>query len=70
MHFILQVDCELSPIDWSLAKCSVTCGSGVKTLKRKVSRLALYGGKDCIGNLTVTQECEMDDCPGNKILYF
>ena len=68
VHFFDLVDCKLSPIDWSLTECSATCGEGMKTLKRKVLQPALYGGNDCEGNLTITQKCKMDVCPGIDIL--
>ena len=66
--FIDLVDCKLSPVDWSSTECSSTCGEGTKTLKRKVLQPALHGGKDCDGNLTVTQKCEMEVCPGIDLL--
>ena len=63
------VDCKLSPIDWSITECSATCGEGIKTLKREVLQPALNGGKDCEGNLTITQKCDMEVCPGIEIYY-
>ena len=64
---LLTVDCEWSSWgEWTL--CSVTCGLGVKTSTRSISKLALYGGKDCEGNYITTESCSMDSCPGIK--YF
>ena len=49
--------------------CSVTCGSGIRTLYRLCSNPSpgLYGD-DCPGNSTDVVECELDPCRGNIIL--
>ena len=69
LTFIDLVDCKLSPIDWSITECSATCGEGIKTLKRKILQPALNGGKDCDGNLTITQKCDMEVCPGIDVIF-
>ena len=61
------VDCEWSPITvWS--ECSKTCGWGIKTSERTISRHALNGGKECSGDTIQTEKCKLRDCPGKKII--
>uniref|UniRef100_A0A665VXV6 Thrombospondin-1-like n=1 Tax=Echeneis naucrates TaxID=173247 RepID=A0A665VXV6_ECHNA len=44
--------------------CTVTCGGGVQTRKRLCSDpVPKYGGKDCVGEATMSQLCNKQDCP-------
>uniref|UniRef100_A0A672HD24 Thrombospondin-1 n=1 Tax=Salarias fasciatus TaxID=181472 RepID=A0A672HD24_SALFA len=44
--------------------CSVTCGGGTQMRKRLCSDPApKYGGKDCVGDASVTQLCNKQECP-------
>ena len=57
------VDCEWSTIlVWT--ECSTTCGWGIKTSEKTISRQALNGGKECLGDAIQTQKCKLRDCPG------
>uniref|UniRef100_A0A8C5HHU6 Thrombospondin-1 n=1 Tax=Gouania willdenowi TaxID=441366 RepID=A0A8C5HHU6_GOUWI len=50
---------------WSLwDSCSVTCGGGVQTRNRLCSDPApKYGGKECVGDATMSQLCNKQECP-------
>ncbi|KAL6105885.1 thbs1 [Pungitius sinensis] len=50
---------------WSpWATCTVTCGGGVQNRKRLCSDpVPKYGGKDCVGDASVSQVCNKQDCP-------
>uniref|UniRef100_A0AAQ4REW4 Thrombospondin-1 n=1 Tax=Gasterosteus aculeatus aculeatus TaxID=481459 RepID=A0AAQ4REW4_GASAC len=44
--------------------CTVTCGGGVQTRKRLCSDpVPKYGGKDCVGDASLSQLCNKQDCP-------
>ncbi|XP_061651323.1 thrombospondin-1-like [Phyllopteryx taeniolatus] len=44
--------------------CTVTCNGGIQNRKRLCSDPApKYGGKDCIGEGTMSQVCNKQDCP-------
>ena len=59
----IAVDCEWSAYgNWS--DCSTSCGEGVKSARRKVSQMALNGGKLCEGSAIKSNECELQPCPG------
>ena len=49
--------------EWAEGHCSVTCGKGTFTSKRK----CLQG--TCFGESTKTEDCEVNVCPG-KYIYF
>ncbi|XP_056282725.1 thrombospondin-1-like [Pseudoliparis swirei] len=64
--------CQMSPCPinggwgpWSpWDTCSVTCGGGVQTRKHLCSEpVPKYGGKDCVGDASVSQVCSKQDCP-------
>uniref|UniRef100_A0A3B3W1U0 Thrombospondin-1 n=1 Tax=Poecilia latipinna TaxID=48699 RepID=A0A3B3W1U0_9TELE len=64
--------CQMSPCPingewgpWSpWDTCSATCGGGVQTKKRLCNDpMPKYGGKDCIGDATMVQICNKQDCP-------
>ena len=63
----IAVDCEWSAYgNWS--DCSTSCGEGVKSARRKVSQMALNGGKLCEGSAIITENCDLGPCPGISIL--
>ncbi|MED6248128.1 thrombospondin-1-like [Girardinichthys multiradiatus] len=64
--------CQLSPCPinggwgpWSpWDTCSATCGGGIQTRKHLCNDpVPKYGGKDCVGDSTMVQVCNKEDCP-------
>eukprot|EP00931_Biecheleriopsis_adriatica_P047950 TRINITY_DN27682_c0_g2_i1.p1 TRINITY_DN27682_c0_g2~~TRINITY_DN27682_c0_g2_i1.p1 ORF type:complete len:1370 (-),score=205.40 TRINITY_DN27682_c0_g2_i1:43-4152(-) len=56
------VHCEWN--DWSdWEECSVSCASGVQSKKRTVKVQADFGGIQCTGQATKSQECKVVECP-------
>ena len=51
--------------EWS--KCSMECGNGTQTSNRSKLRKAAHGGKDCIGNITKSQNCNEHPCDGKYL---
>ena len=51
--------------EWS--KCSMDCGNGTQTSNRSKLRKAAHGGKDCIGNITKSQNCNEHPCDGKYL---
>ena len=48
--------------DWT--PCSTTCGGGDQTRVRQCDNpAAQFGGKDCEGDPTDCQRCNLDACP-------
>ncbi|XP_056249535.1 thrombospondin-1-like [Seriola aureovittata] len=44
--------------------CTVTCGGGIQTRKRLCSDpVPKYGGKDCVGDATMSHVCNKQECP-------
>ena len=61
------VDCKWSEFgSWS--DCSVTCGEGTKSATRKILHIALNGGRDCEGDSTRVNPCNLGECPGKEQL--
>ena len=57
------VDCAWET--WSTwGTCSVSCGGGTQERNRNKTQEALFGGTDCVGNDTETQNCSTNGCPG------
>ena len=60
---ILTVDCQLSEWDaWE--QCSLSCGGGAQTRKRKIITEPEFGGISC-STLRQTRPCYINGCPGN-----
>ena len=54
--------------DWSISKCSVTCGGGTQTLTRTcTSPPPSNGGKDCSGLGPLEQEVSCNDQECRKL---
>ena len=59
----LPVDCQLG--GWTgWGSCSAKCGGGTQTSTRVILRQAQHGGTACVGDLTRSQPCNTNDCPG------
>ena len=53
--------------NWS--ECSADCGGGKQTRTRTCTNPApAYGGTDCVGEATETQNCNPQPCPGEYCL--
>lgn len=51
--------------EWSQAKCSKTCGTGVMYRTRKCDNpVPDKNGADCVGEAKETKDCNVKDCPG------
>ena len=49
--------------EWSpFSDCSATCGGGIMTRNRTCDNPE-FGGNDCVGESTDTQNCGEDPCP-------
>ena len=58
----IPVDCVWN--EWQAwGPCSETCGIGKQQRSRNRVREAAYGGSNCTGESTATQECHVDPCP-------
>ena len=57
------VDCEWG--EWSIGECSKTCGTGMRENVREQKVIAEFGGKECSGPESVTEACNVLECPGN-----
>ena len=58
---LLTVDGEFTTwSDWG--ECDVTCGGGLQWRNRSCYG-PFYGGAECEGNFTDSQECNTQNCP-------
>ena len=67
---MFDMELKLIPVDgswtsWaSWASCSETCGGGVQSRTRSCSNPApQYGGANCVGMSSSTQQCNTQNCP-------
>jgi len=66
MDKCLKVDCAVS--SWGAwGKCSKTCGTGLQTRTRKVTKQPKSGGAKCPA-LKATQKCNTHGCPVNCVV--
>ena len=63
---MFSVNCEWA--EWKVGECDKTCGGGVRTNTRIKKSEAKYGGKECKGRTNVTQDCNVQNCPGKALL--
>ena len=59
-------DCEWN--DWIIGDCSKTCGGGTRTDTRTPKKSAEHGGQECDGPTSVTESCNVQECPGRELL--
>ena len=67
---MVSVDCAWHP--WgSWGPCNSTCGGGVRNRNRTrtVDVHALYGGANCSGSSSETDQCSPQACPGENVFY-
>ena len=55
--------------DWQEGKCSKSCGGGKMTRTRTQAMFPALGGKKCIGEPSITVSCNIQECPGNYLVY-
>jgi len=55
------IDCEWN--DWAIGECSLSCGGGTLTKIRTPKVDAQHGGKECHGHASVTESCNVQECP-------
>ena len=56
------VDCEWG--NWTIGECDKECGGGMRTNTRIPAPEAQYGGQNCTGHPSVTESCNIHECPG------
>ena len=56
------VDCVWG--SWEIGECSLSCGGGIQTNTREPNITAAHGGEECSGSSTVTESCNIQECPG------
>ena len=57
-----KVNCEWG--DWIIGDCSQTCGGGNRTDVRTEKNSATHGGEQCTGPTSITESCNVQECPG------
>ena len=45
------------------------CGGGSRVDTRKVTVSAAYGGTECSGLSNITENCNLQECPGNDLKF-
>ena len=62
----IVVDCDWD--DWQVGECDKSCGGGLFTKNRVPKVDEQYGGEACTGRSTVTESCNIQECPGKFIV--
>jgi len=62
--FLILADCEWDV--WKVGECSKDCGGGKRTNTRLVKIEAANGGKNCSGVPEISEDCNLEECPGIK----
>ena len=60
---ISAVDCVWG--EWILGECSTTCGIGSR-LNTRIKLVEEVNGGSCAGQSTETEDCKLQECPGNN----
>ena len=58
--------CEWGP--WEVTECGKTCGGGMLTKTREKAQEAKHQGYDCTGASTITESCNVQECPGKRYI--
>merc|ERR1711881_757865 len=59
--FSCPVDCQWE--EWTIGECSKTCGTGTQQQIRDIAVMEQFGGHPCVGDYSVTVDCNTDPCP-------
>ena len=72
IHFqhILFVVTHCEWKDWTIGKCTKTCGGGTRINTRTEKVLATNGGTLCGGPAFIEEGCNIQECPGYKKYHF
>ena len=62
------VDCEWD--EWQVGECDKSCGGGLLTKTRVPKVDKAHGGKECTGPSSVTESCNVQECPGKFNVTF
>ena len=52
-----------------VGECSKTCGGGTQTKIRVEKISAANGGNECEGRASVTESCNVRECPGKETVF-
>ena len=68
IYFILRfvVDCLWD--EWKIGMCDKSCGGGTRTDIRVPKVDVEHGGQECTGPSTVTESCNVQECPGKHFV--
>ena len=50
--------------------CDKTCGGGTRTNIRVPKVDLQHGGVECTGHSTITESCNIQECPGKLIINY
>ena len=61
------VHCQWGP--WEVTECDKTCGGGTKTSTREITQEAQNEGNACTGESTITESCNVQECPSKSSIF-
>ena len=61
------VDCKWG--NWTFGECSSSCGGGIRLDTRQELVDATNGGKECTGPSNLTENCNIQECPGKRKFF-
>ena len=61
------VDCKWG--NWTFGECSSSCGGGIRLDTRQELIHATNGGNECTGPSNLTENCNIQECPGKKKFF-
>ena len=64
----IVVDCEWD--DWQVEACDKSCGGGLLKKTREPKMAEQHGGEECTGHSSVTESCNIQECPGKFMVIF
>ena len=60
------VDCLWN--EWQIGVCDKSCGGGSRTDTRERKVDVEHGGQECTGDSTLTESCNVHECPGKLVV--